>query len=211
MLLGGGEKEADRDLGKMRFTIFGNYFNASASRNPLMRFGTFDVVANIFQQRNDGSPLWTTTAISGAGTKDPNAPGGSLPSDAQYGYNLGVYNQSSALVRSNVFVQTGSYPSDPTRIFTLSEDTSASLPARLCVPALGTSGSIQSTLNGKTLNVTQLASELIANGIKKGSTVSGAVLLTCDSVTSRVTYSLPQTFADAAAVQKYVLAEAGNT
>lgn len=41
LLWGGGEKEAGRDIGKMRFTVFGNRFVNSLSRNPLMRFGTF--------------------------------------------------------------------------------------------------------------------------------------------------------------------------
>ncbi|KDQ26164.1 polysaccharide lyase family 1 protein [Pleurotus ostreatus PC15] len=90
LLLDGGTKEADRDRGKMRFTIFGNYFNGSASRFPTMRFRSFDIFYNIYEARND-----KTLRFNDAGQAHRREVLGSTPLDAVFQYHLGVYNQST--------------------------------------------------------------------------------------------------------------------
>lgn len=198
LLLGGGTKEADRDLGKMHFTIFGNHFNSSASRNPLMRFGTYHIAGNIFQQVATATPLY------GDKTPDESAPVVDVPKDAVFQYNLGVYNQSTAIIGTNAFVQSGKYASDTTRIFSLSEDTRADIPAKICITANGTS-----TLNGQTLDLDGITQDMLQYNIdvtKKA--VEGGVLLTCTGVNTG--YTLPKAFTGGAEVQSYVLAEAGQ-
>jgi pectate lyase len=204
MLLGGGTKEAPRDLGKMHFTVFGNLFNGSASRNPLMRFGTFDVTGNVFLQRNDRAPVFDLAAVSsthGTRTLRGRANG---PADAVFEYNLGVYNQSTVVVRDNVFIQTGVYANDPSRTFTFSEDTSADTPARLCIPVTDSS----STLNGAVVNMTRVGAETIRYTVTAGKAIKDGVLLTCDNVD--VGYELPHMFKVASDVKQYVLQEAGQ-
>ncbi|KAF9486780.1 hypothetical protein BDN71DRAFT_1514646 [Pleurotus eryngii] len=102
LLLGGGTKEADRDRGKMRFTIFGNYFNGSASRYPTMRFGSFDIFYNIYEARNDKPPRFND-----AGQAHRREALGSTPLDAVFQYHLGVYNQSRVRVQDSVLIQHG--------------------------------------------------------------------------------------------------------
>lgn len=89
LLWGGGEKEGPRDIGKMRFTVFGNHFVNSMSRNPLMRFGTFYIANNVFSNYANKAPLYdydnSSTSLSTAKTRD----------DAytpDFGYNMGIYN-----------------------------------------------------------------------------------------------------------------------
>lgn len=184
----------------MHFTIFGNLFNGSASRNPLMRFGTFDVTANVFRQASNKAPLYNSTASV------DEAAVAAVPSDAVYGYNLGVYNQSTVLVRENAFVQTGTYPNDTSRLFTLSEDTRADLPARLCIPA--PTDVAPTTLNGQTLDLLAVAEDMLQYHIDvTGNAVTGGVLLTCEGI--EIDYTLPVAFTSGEEVQKYVSEEAG--
>ncbi|KAI5804947.1 polysaccharide lyase family 1 protein [Geopyxis carbonaria] len=123
LLFGGGNKEADRDLGKMRITLWGNRFEASRSRNPLMRFGTYEIVNCVFVARNDKAPLW-----GDGGQGDPPTEVDAKP----FQYHFGVYNQSSVVTQGNVFRQTGLYPQDLSRVFAYSDLTRADIPAKYC-------------------------------------------------------------------------------
>src|SRR6186713_621349 len=120
-----GEGARTRDLGRMRFTVFGNHFRNSQSRNPLMRFGTFYIVGNLFENRADQPPQWVNTSAArrqnggsfSGGMRRREEAGAYAP---EFQYNLGIYNLSSVLVSTNAFRQTGLYPSDTTRIFAFS-------------------------------------------------------------------------------------------
>ncbi|KAG8725346.1 hypothetical protein FRC09_001696 [Ceratobasidium sp. 395] len=188
MLLGGGTKEADRDLGKMHFTIYGNHFINSASRNPLMRFGSFDIAANLFESVNNNKPITKRATI---------------PADAVFGYHFGVYNQSTVQVQDNVFVQTGTVPDDTSRIFTVTENMLANLPAKVCVR----NTSFNSTLNGKAIDMDGLARGALAYAVKQGRAVSDGVKFGCSGFTAP---SLPKTFKSYSEVQAYVLDQSGQ-
>lgn len=89
LLWGGGEKEGPRDIGKMRFTVFGNHFVNSMSRNPLMRFGTFYIVNNLFSNYNNQAPIFeydnsTSESASLVRRNDTYTP--------DFQYDLGIYN-----------------------------------------------------------------------------------------------------------------------
>lgn len=88
LLWGGGEKEGYRDIGKMQFTVFGNHFVNSMSRNPLMRFGSFYIVNNVFSNYNNKSPLYDYQ-ISDASTSLQRRDDTYTP---DFQYNLGIYN-----------------------------------------------------------------------------------------------------------------------
>jgi pectate lyase len=188
MLLGGGAKEAGRDLGKMRFTIFGNHFQGSASRNPLMRFGSFDIAANLFESINNNSPVYKRAAI---------------PADAVFQYHLGVYNQSRAQVQDNVFIQTGSVTDDTSRIFTITENLLADRPAKLCVRT----SSFNSTMNGVAVDLVGLAQGALNMAVSKGRAVAGGVVFGCDGFAA---VDAPTTFVDHRQVQEYVLNHSGQ-
>ncbi|KAJ7601088.1 polysaccharide lyase family 1 protein [Mycena floridula] len=201
MLMGGGTKEADRDLGKMKFTIFGNHFNNSASRNPLMRFGTFDVFANLYESLLDSTPVFVGNATVSPGQRRRDA----LPSDAKFEYNWGVYNQSTAQIQDNVFIQTGAFAEDTSRMFTISESTDPALPARICVRE-----PFPSTINGLEIhNMTTVANDVVDFWVSSGKSPEGAVLVTCEGM-SNTKYQLPVEFHSASEVQAYVLREAGQ-
>ncbi|KAL0957995.1 hypothetical protein HGRIS_000170 [Hohenbuehelia grisea] len=206
LLLGGGTKEADRDLGRMHFTIFGNHFDNSASRNPLMRFGTFEVFANLYKSRNDKAPLFTSSSSL---RRQADEPGADVPLDALFQYHLGIYNQSTVHVQDNVFIQGGAVANDTSRIFTLSEDTLPQRPARLCLTQGGETAAFPSTMNGEPINLADIAQGTIDYFVAKGSAAEGAVLLTCDGF--EVASGLPRQFSSAEEVAQYVRAEAGQT
>lgn len=205
MLLGGGTKEAERDLGKMHFTIFGNYFNGSASRNPLMRFGSYDVFANIYQDINNKTSLFdTTNSLSRRQT----TVGDAVPPDAIFEYNLGVYNQSRVQVQDNIFIQSGTVPNDTSRIFTIGESTNSNLPAKVCIHE-NSPGSFLPTINGAPIrNLSTVAQDTIDFIVQFGKSVEGGVILTCEGFD--IGYELPKTFSSAEEVQAYVFAEAGQ-
>ncbi len=193
LLLGGGTKEAPRDLGKMRFTIFGNHFNHSASRNPTMRFGTFDVYANLFEDINDNQPRF------GANLKRDEK----VPLDAVFEYHLGVYNQSTVQLRDNVFLQSGKVPDDTSRIFTISEATVPELPARVCIR----DSSVPPTLNGADIDLGSIAQDTVDWFVEEGDSAMDAVLVTCEDV---AVGDYP-TFETVQEVTRYVLREAGQS
>ncbi|KAJ3714457.1 polysaccharide lyase family 1 protein [Lentinula raphanica] len=205
MLLGGGTKEFNLDLGRMHFTIFGNHFNNSASRNPLMRFGTFDVFANVYETLNTAGPVFNPTNVTLERRTD-------LPDDAVFEYNLGVYNQSTVQLQDNVFVQTGSGANDTSRIFTISEATLPQLPARVCIHESNatTPPHFLSTLNGHAIdNLTTLAQDTIDFFVENGDAVEGAVIITCEDIA--IGYTLPRSFDSAEEVLNYVLEQAGQS
>ncbi|THV07139.1 polysaccharide lyase family 1 protein [Dendrothele bispora CBS 962.96] len=212
MLLGGGTKEAPRDLGKMHFTVFGNLFNGSASRSPTMRFGTFDVLANVYENVNDNNPIFDTNATLLPASTDSEiqsrADGDSdddVPLDAVFEYILGVYNQSTVQIQDNVFMQTGSDPTDLSRIFTISESTLPEFPARVCVHE----SDFFSTMNGQPIdNLTVVMQDTIDHFVETGSMVEGAVVVTCEGI--EIGYELPKKFGSAEEVVTYVMAEAGQ-
>ncbi|KAK7439779.1 hypothetical protein VKT23_017353 [Stygiomarasmius scandens] len=205
MLLGGGTKEAPRDLGKMHFTIFGNHFNGSASRNPTMRFGTFDVLANVYENVNNNSPIFNTSATLEREIQRRADDPSSVPLDAIFEYNMGVYNQSTVQVQDNVFMQTGSQPSDLSRIFTISESTLPDFPARVCIHE----STFLSTMNGRPINnLTTVIQDTIDHFVDNGDAAEGAVVATCEGIS--IGYDLPTTFESAEDVLTYVLAEAGQ-
>ncbi|KAL1687568.1 polysaccharide lyase family 1 protein [Schizophyllum commune] len=199
LLIGGGTKEADRDLGKMHFTIFGNHFNNSASRNPLMRFGTFDVASNLYSYTNDAEPLFDTNS-----TTDNLTSRATATADAVFQYNLGVYNQSTVHVRANAFVATGAHADDASRLFTISEATLPERPARVCVDA-----GAESTLNEVALDMESVADATVNYFVEEGRAVEGAVLVTCEGVAEEG-YELPVTLTSGKEVEEYVLANAGQ-
>ncbi|KAL4266766.1 polysaccharide lyase 1 family protein [Pleurotus pulmonarius] len=201
MLLGGGTKEADRDLGKMRFTIFGNYFNGSASRNPTMRFGSFDIFSNIYEARNDKSPRF-----GDAGQAHRREALDATPLDAVFQYHLGVYNQSRVQVQDNVFLQYGAVPNDTSRIFTISEATLPNRPAQVCIRE--TAPHFPSTMNGGVIpSLVQVMTNTVDFFVESGGAVDGAVVLTCDGFGG---YELPKVFEGPGDVLEYVLSEAGQ-
>ncbi|KAF9492904.1 hypothetical protein BDN71DRAFT_1483651 [Pleurotus eryngii] len=118
------------DLGKMCFTIFGNYFNGSASRNPTMRFSSFDIFSNVYdyEARNDEPPRFND-----AGQAHRREVLGPTPLDAVLQYHLDVYNQLHMQVKDNVFLQYSAFPNNISYIFTISEATLSNRPAKACV------------------------------------------------------------------------------
>ncbi|KAK0496538.1 polysaccharide lyase family 1 protein [Armillaria luteobubalina] len=193
LLLGGATKEAPRDLGKMHFTIFGNHFNNSASRNPTMQFGTYDVYANLFEDINDNEPRFSANL-----KRNEN-----VPLDAVFEYHLGVYNQSTVQLRDNVFLQSGKVPNDTSRIFTIGEATIPELPARVCIR----DSSVLPTLNGVDIDLGSIAQDTVDWFVDEGDSEKGVVLVTCEDVA----VGNYQTFETVQEVTRYVLREAGQS
>ena len=82
----------------MRFTVFGNRFHNSLSRNPLMRFGTFYIVNNVFANYNNAGPRFFDDDGEGEGEgsagavvrrRDDPDPPAYVP---DFQYHMGVYN-----------------------------------------------------------------------------------------------------------------------
>ena len=101
LLWGGGEKEGARDIGKMRFTVFGNHFANSSSRNPLMRFGTFYVANNVFSNYENNPPLYlssnetSSSALLGRSQAADDENDDDEDDDTylpDFQYNMGIYN-----------------------------------------------------------------------------------------------------------------------
>ncbi|OWP02396.1 hypothetical protein B2J93_3184 [Marssonina coronariae] len=192
ILLGGGLRERERDVGKMRFMFFGNLFENSDSRNPLMRFGTFYLVNNLFAHAGESVE----------------------PYRRKLQYNLGVYTESNVLVGGNVFLNQAE---NRTRIFSFSNLSNAALPARLCVPAAETD--LPEVLHelavpGSSLN--RVAIDLKQDGLAEfrrtvtanhSSTAEGSLLVSCNGFTAQ---PVPTTFATSEEVERYVRQEAGQ-
>lgn len=220
LLWGGGEKEGAQDIGKMKFTVFGNHFINSMSRNPLMRFGTFYILNNVFSNYNNGPAYDTTGTTNGTSPRRTNV----NKRDAyrpDFQYNLGIYNMSNVLVSGNYFDQTGSYADDETRIFTFSDLETPETPARLCspadlstpelapYPAMGSFAELSSQMNGKNINLTSDAIGLFAYMLTKEGNefVEGGFVQNCDGFEEQ---SMPRTFASGDDVFAYVKDNAGQ-
>lgn len=217
LLWGGGEKEGPRDIGKMRFTVFGNHFVNSMSRNPLMRFGTFYIVNNVFSNYNNKAPLFDTNATSlharlKADKRDEYMP--------DFQYNMGIYNMSSVLVSGNYFDQTRSFPNDQTRIFTFSNLATPDAPATFCSPSdlsvqdlatypqLAGLGSPSNAFNGQYVNLTDNAAVSFTYYTeRKTDSVKGGLVESCAKFQTQV---MPQAFKSANEVYDYVSREAGQ-
>ncbi|KAI0541830.1 polysaccharide lyase family 1 protein [Xylaria digitata] len=230
LLWGGGEKEGPRDLGKMRFTLFGNWFVNSSSRNPLMRFGTFYVVNNVFSNYANNPPLYSSSDESASshspgprleGRKrdtfenEDDTPSSYMP---DFQYNLGIYNLSSVLVSGNYFDQTGAYPDDATRIFTFQNLATPDRPASFCsppdvsssseAPQLGSLAQSPSVLNGKLVNLTANAFRTFAYHLdKKTDSVEGGLRVNCSKFEGQ---HMPVSFGAADDVLVYVTQNAGQ-
>lgn len=216
MLWGGGEKEADRDIGKMRFTVFGNHFVNSMSRNPLIRFGTVYIVNNVFSNYNDDEPLYISngsdSAMRAVSKRDDYRP--------PFQYNIGLYNMSSVLVSGNYFDQTGDSPNDTTRIFTFNDLATPNTPATLCSPPdlssdelsaysdLKSLASPPSKMNGNYVNLTEAVAATFAYYITDDDdSVEGGLVQTCVGFESQ---NMFRTFDAAEDVLSYVKANAGQ-
>ena len=191
LLLGGGLKERERDIGKMRFTIYGNWFNNSDSRNPLMRFGTFYILNNLFTYEE--------------------APVGEYRTHFQY--NLGVYTESSVLAGGNVF--SNEEENNSTKIFSFSTLLNTTLPARLCIPASEENspdgvGELGSAFNGESIDLKQDALATFQRFVveKPDSVINGTLLAGCDGFPAQ---KVPVAFLTTDEVEAYVRKEAGQT
>ncbi|KAI0976451.1 polysaccharide lyase family 1 protein [Xylaria arbuscula] len=225
LLLGGGEKEGERDLGKMRFTLFGNHFANSSSRNPLMRFGTFYIANNVFSNYEDSSPLYSSSNDSALYSSSRRRVQGDIPGNEDEGtylpdfeYNLGIYNLSSVLVSGNYFDQTGSYPDDATRIFTFSDLATPDQPASFCSPPDVPSSDIaqqlsslaqpRNALNWEAVNLTTNVFQTFAYHIDvKTDSVDGGLVTDCSKFEGQ---AMPVSFDTADGVLAYVLENAGQ-
>ncbi|KAF3939611.1 hypothetical protein ABW19_dt0202426 [Dactylella cylindrospora] len=217
LLWGGGEKEGPRDIGKMHFTVFGNHFMNSMSRNPLMRFGTFYIVNNLFENYNNKPPLFTPAKLARSRQRrDEYQP--------SFEYNMGIYNMSSVLVSGNSFKQTGSYPDDTTRIFTFSNLLTPNTPAHFCSPAdlsplqlikpdglrLVNLAFPKSKFNGKKIDLKDNVSDLLAYRLATNATSivdGGLKIQDCSGFPSQL---MPLLFTDANQVETYVKYNAGQ-
>lgn len=218
LLWGGGEKEASQDIGKMKFTVFGNHFVNSMSRNPLMRFGTFYIVNNVFSNYDNKGPVFTPTDTTSS--KQVALTERDEAYTPNFQYNMGIYNMSNVLVAGNYFDQTGEYADDETRIFSFSDLATPDTPATLCsppdlsaadlaaFPGLGSLAKLSSQMNGRDVNLTENAIELYAYELTQDKDfVEGGFVQGCDGFEGQ---SMPQTFASADDVFAYVTGNAGQ-
>ncbi|KAI3320430.1 polysaccharide lyase family 1 protein [Xylariaceae sp. AK1471] len=226
LLWGGGEKEGPRDIGKMRFTVFGNHFANSSSRNPLMRFGTFYMVNNVFSNYQNKAPLYDYDASSSSsearsGERDiirKRDDDDSYMPDFQY--NLGIYNMSSVLVSGNYFDQTGAYPDDKTRIFTFQNLATPNRPGSFCSPPdlsssataayphLSSLAQPSSALNGEVVNLTSNVFQTFEYYLSAKTDSVGSGLV--DDCAKFEGQSMPASFDTADDVFAYVTQNAGQ-
>ncbi|KAI0859134.1 polysaccharide lyase family 1 protein [Xylaria cubensis] len=225
LLWGGGEKEGSRDIGKMRFTVFGNRFNNSLSRNPLMRFGTFYVANNVFENYANKAPLYDNDGnenesgqlYSSPTLVDSRRVGSESeirneedeePYTPDFQYHLGIYNLSSVLATGNSFIQTGPYANDTTRIFAFQN--LATPPAYFCSPGDSSSSSdLQNALNNTPLNLTANVFDSFAYHLRTSSdSVSDGLVSDCARFGEP--QDLPMSFDTPEDVYAYVAKNAGQ-
>ncbi|KAH6656870.1 pectin lyase fold/virulence factor [Truncatella angustata] len=218
LLWGGGEKEGPRDIGKMRFTVFGNHFVNSMSRNPLMRFGTFYIANNVFSNYNNKAPIFTYDNSSSTVASSLRRRNDSYTPDFQY--DLGIYNMSSVLVSGNYFDQSGTYPDDHTRIFTFNDLATPNAPATFCsppdlsaqdaalYPQLSSLAQLSSSFNGQPVNLTDNVLQTFEYFISvKTDSVAGGLVESCAKFAGQ---EMPETFGAAEDVLEYVQSSAGQ-
>ncbi|EKG11722.1 Pectate lyase/Amb allergen [Macrophomina phaseolina MS6] len=219
LLWGGGNKEADRDIGKMKFTVFGNRFVDSLSRNPLMRFGTFYIVANVFENYAERAPLFEddSVAASAAASRLVRRADNATTYRPDFQYNMGIYNASTVYVAANAFVQTGTYADDSSRVFSFSDLATPGLPATLCSPADGANGTAsasslpKSVFNGRPIDLAKNAKNTWAYFLESknedGEFAEGGFVIGCDGLEEQET---PVAFKDGNEVDAYVRKNAGQ-
>lgn len=221
LMWGGGEKEQDRDLGKMHFTVFGNHFSNSMSRNPLMRFGTFYIVNNLFENYNNKAPLYANaTLLRRRGHPSLGGTTAALRPRAEaytpdFQYDMGIYTMSSVLASGNAFSQSGSYPNDTTRIFTFynlspaTVGTFCSPPDTSSLTALSSLRMPKSTFNGVDINLAKNVQATFAWYIsKKTDSVAGGLQVT--NCTGFAAQKVPRAFRSGRDVEAYVRKNAGQ-
>ncbi|KAK6501146.1 hypothetical protein TWF481_008994 [Arthrobotrys musiformis] len=216
LLWGGGEKEGPRDIGKMHFTVFGNHFQNSMSRNPLMRFGTFYIVNNLFENYNNKKPIFTKSTTKARHKRDEHLP--------SFEYNMGIYNMSNVLVSGNAFRQTGAYPNDTSRIFTFSNLLTPDTPAYFCSPPdLSLSKLLKpqglrlvnlaipkSKFNGNKIDLAENVSNLLEYRLSTSSSTvveGGLKIQDCSGFKPQL---MPLFFTDSNQVESYVIRNAGQ-
>lgn len=209
LLWGGGEKEGPRDIGKMKFTVFGNHFVNSMSRNPLVRFGTVYIANNVFSNYNNQEPLYDNTTVQKRAEYAPD-----------FQYNVGLYNMSSVLMSGNYFDQTGQFPDDESRIFTFSNLATPDNPATLCSPpdlsaeeiaanpGLESLAAPASQLNGKDVNLMENVADKFSYYLTtKTDSVEGGLVQSCAKFGEQ---AMPRSFESGADVLTYVNENAGQ-
>ncbi|TRX91290.1 hypothetical protein FHL15_007895 [Xylaria flabelliformis] len=217
LLWGGGEKEGSRDIGKMRFTVFGNRFNNSLSRNPLMRFGTFYVANNVFENYANRAPLYDdddddseNKARRALKESEARNEEDEDPYTPDFQYHLGIYNLSSVLATGNFFLQTGPYANDTTRIFAFQNLATPSTPAYFCSPGDSSPSDLQNALNNTPLNLTANVFDSFAYHLRTSSdSVSGGLVSDCARFGEP--QDLPMSFDTTADVYAYVVENAGQS
>ncbi|KAI0554343.1 polysaccharide lyase family 1 protein [Xylaria curta] len=211
LLWGGGEKEGSRDIGKMRFTVFGNHFANSLSRNPLMRFGTFYLANNVFENYANKAPLYdddndgnqSRRVVKESEASDDEDEDPYMP---DFQYHLGIYNLSSVLATGNYFLQTGPYRNDTTRIFAFQNLATPSTPAYFCSPS---SSSPPNAMNAVPLNLTSNVFDAFAYHLRtKSDSVSDGLVSDCARFEEQ---DLPTSFDSAEDVYAYVMQNAGQS
>ncbi|KAI0016096.1 pectin lyase fold/virulence factor [Xylariomycetidae sp. FL0641] len=218
LLWGGGEKEAERDLGKMRFTVFGNHFVNSSSRNPLMRFGTFYIANNVFSTYENQEPLFDYEESDRLRSRSDGLRKRADDYAPKFQYDLGIYNMSSVLMAENYFDKTGEYPDDKTRFFTFSDLATPEMPATFCSPAdlpsasnsseLSDFAGFQNSLNGEGVNMTSAVFQTFAYYVsEKDDSVEGGLVADCAKFEGQ---DMPVSFDSAADVLDYVKSNAGQ-
>jgi hypothetical protein len=156
-----------------------------------MRFGSFDIAANLFESVNNKSPVYTISKRA------------DVPADAVFQYHLGVYNQSIVQLQDNVFIQAGSVPNDTSRIFTVTENLLSDRPAKLCVRT----NSFNSTMNGGAVDLAGLAKGALAYAVKQGRAVEDGIVFGCGGFTKA---GISKSFKSSSEVQAYVLSQSGQ-
>ncbi|PBP20312.1 polysaccharide lyase family 1 protein [Diplocarpon rosae] len=172
--------------------LFGNWFQNSDSRNPMMTFGTFYIMNNLFMHADQSVE----------------------PYQRNLSFNLGVNTESNVLVGGNVFMNNAE---NGTKIFRFSTLSNATLPARLCIPAAetGLPEAMQglavpgSSLNGLDIDLKQDGLAEFQRSITGNfsGNVEGSLQVGCDEFAAQ---PVPTTFSTSEEVEKYVRQEAGQ-
>ena len=218
MLFGGSRNNEAVDVGKMRFTLFGNSIIASESRSPMMRHGTFYLVNNMYTQESTQLPLYNETNPSPPKSPAVNMTSWPVPYAPNWLYNMGIDNFATVLVAGNVFSQAGLYPSDETRIFNFATIKNITKPARVCIPAslpasetkhLKKLADTESILNGKVIDLRRVAEERYRYHVGRGDVIAGGLELGCEKSRFKE-QKMPQSFKNGREVAEYIKREAGQ-
>lgn len=218
MLFGGSRNNEAVDVGKMRFTLFGNRIVKSESRSPMMRHGTFYLVNNLYEQEVNQPPLYNETNPSPPKGPSTNMTGSPVPYEPNFLYDVGIDNFATVLFAGNVFSQKGLYPDDTTRIFNFNTIKNITKPARVCIPAslppkevkhLKKLAQVESLLNGKVVDLKTVAKERYRYHVGRGDVIGGGLELGCEKEVFKE-QKMPKSFKDGREVVEYIKKEAGQ-